>query len=146
MTKSSDPPDPPEEGEAPFNPPKAAGREGNGRFGAGNCANPHGRPRKDRSVSGEVLAELNRKVLINDNFKKKRVSKVSLSARQIANQGAKGDTRSAKMTIDYALKAESQQATVPKPIPLTDNDKEIVMRFLARLRATEEMSDADANA
>jgi hypothetical protein len=50
------------------------------------------------------------------------------------------------MAIDLALKAESQQASVPKPTPLTDNDKEIVKRFLARLRATEEQSDADANA
>jgi hypothetical protein len=142
MTKAPDPPDPPEEGETTPERSETPGRARNGRFGAGNCANPRGRPRKDRSVSGEILNEFNRKVTIN----KKRVSKVSLSALQIANQGAKGDTRSAKLAIDLALKAESQRASVPKPTPLTDNDKEIVKRFLARLRATEEQSDADSNA
>lgn len=114
------------------------GRERNGRFGTGNCANPQGRPRKDRSISAVILGELNKKVTINENQKSKRVSKLALTAKQMANQGAKGDQRSAKLAIDFALKAESQQAGAPRAAPLTINDKAIVDRFIARLRATEE--------
>lgn len=138
MSKLPNTPDPPEEGEPPPECPDTRGRERNGRFGTGNCANPQGRPRKDRSVSGEILSEFNRKITVNRGSKNKRVSKVSLSALQIANQGAKGDTRSAKLAIDFALKAESQRAGVPKAAPLTTNDREIVERFLARLRSNQE--------
>ena len=120
------------------------GRERNGRFGLGNCANPRGRPRKDRSITGTILKELNAPLTIMENQKRKRVSKIAASAKQIANKGASGDFRSAKLAMDYALKAESSQAGMPQPVPLTINDRGIVARFIARLRATEEQSDADA--
>ncbi len=120
------------------------GRERNGRFGLGNCANPSGRPRKDKSVTGTILKELTAPLTITENQKRKRVSKLAASAKQIANQGASGDIRSAKLSLDYALKAESSHAGAPKAAPLTANDKEIVARFLTRLRATEEQTDADA--
>lgn len=120
------------------------GRERNGRFGLGNCANPRGRPRKDRSITSTILKELNAPLMITENHKRKRVSKIAASAKQIANSGASGNIRSAKLAMDYALKAEGSQAGAPQVAPLTTNDKEIVARFIARLRATEEQNDADA--
>ena len=120
------------------------GRERNGRFGLGNCANPSGRPRKDRSITNTILKELNAPLTITENQKRKRVSKIAASAKQIANSGASGDLRAAKMVMDYGLKAEGSQAGAPQAAPLTINDKEIVARFIARLRATEEQTDADA--
>lgn len=120
------------------------GRERNGRFGLGNCANPRGRPPKDRSISSTILKELNAPLTITENQKRKRVSKIAASAKQIANSGASGDLRAAKMAMDYALKAEGSQSGAPQIAPLTTNDKEIVARFIARLHATEEQTDANA--
>lgn len=140
MTKLPTAPDTPEAGKPPAENHETRGRERNGRFGTGNCANPQGRPRKDRSVAGTILNELNKKVALNRGPTSKKVTKLALNVTQLANTGAKGDQRSAKIAIDFALKAESQQAGVPKPAPLTTNDREIVERFLARLRATQEQS------
>ena len=114
------------------------GRERNGQFGFGNNANPLGRPRKDDSISATILKEFTAPVTITENNKRKQVAKIAASAKQIANQGASGNFHAAKLAIGFALKAESGQAGAPQVAPLTANDKEIVARFIARIRATEE--------
>ena len=70
-------------------------RKANGQFGAGNRANPNGRPRKGKSMYDEVKRELQAKVTITENGKRKRVSKLAANAKQIANQGASGEIRAA---------------------------------------------------
>jgi len=121
-------------------------RQQNGRFRPGNRANPNGRPRKGRSVNATILKELNASVPVTENQKRKNISKLSASLKQVANQGASGDLRAAKLTLDLALKAEREQEALPQAPPLTENDRDIVNRFIARLRATfvEETTDVDA--
>ena len=127
-------------------------RERSGRFGAGNRANPNGRPRKGKSMIEEVARELQAKVTITENGKRKRVSKLAANAKQIANQGASGELKAAKMAMDFAMRAEKQRDVPPEAQPLTQNDREIVERFIARLRLTEftptnpDTTDADSPA
>ena len=58
----------------------------------------------------------------------------------------KSEIKPAKLTLDLALKAEREQEALPQAPPLTENDRDIVNRFIARLRATfvEETTDVDA--
>ena len=92
------------------------------------------------------MKELNASVPVTENQKRKNISKLSASLKQVANQGASGDLRAAKLTLDLALKAEREQEALPQAPPLTENDRDIVNRFIARLRATfvEETTDVDA--
>lgn len=123
------------------------GREQNGRFGQGNRANPTGRPRKGKTANDIVMRELKAPLTVTENSKRKRISKLAANAKQIANQGASGDLKAAKMSIDYALKAENNVADVTTPLPLTQNDREIAERFLARYRLSlisEKHDDNDA--
>lgn len=119
-------------------------RKANGQFGAGNCANPRGRPRKGKSMYDEVARELQAKVTITENGKRKRVSKLAANAKQIANQGASGEIRAAKMAVDFALRAEKERDAPPEAQPLSHNDREIVERFLARVKAAELAADEPA--
>ena len=112
-------------------------RKANGQFGTGNRANPHGRPRKGKSMYDEVARELQAKVTITENGKRKRVSKLAANTKQIANQGASGALRAAKMTVDFALRAEKERDAPPEAQPLSQNDRAIVERFLARVKAAE---------
>ena len=104
------------------------GRERNGRFGQGNCANPNGRPRKGRTVNDIIMREMNSPLTVTENSKRKRISKLAANAKQIANQGASGDLKAAKLSMDLALKAESNAASSSAPLPLTHNDRAIVER------------------
>jgi hypothetical protein len=119
-------------------------RQGNGRFGPGNAANPNGRPKKSRSINATIMRELNAPIMITENHKRHRVTKLAASAKQIANMGASGELRAAKLTMDLARLAESERDASPQPQMLGANDREIVARFVERLRATliEEAGDA----
>jgi|SRR5579884_2820991 len=119
------------------------GREMNGRFAIGNRANPNGRPRKNRSVNDTILREIKAPVTVTENNKRRRISKLEANAKQIANLGASGDLRAAKLTMDLALRAEGSQEGSPVPLPLTENDRAIAERFIARLRLTQMTETTD---
>jgi len=112
-------------------------RKANGQFGAGNRANPRGRPRKSASLIDEVARELRAKVTITENGKRRRVSKLAANTKQIVNQGASGEIKAAKMALDFAMRAQKEAEPVIEAPPLSRSDREIVERFLARLRLTE---------
>lgn len=113
------------------------GREQNGRFAIGNRANPKGRPRKNRSVNDTILREIKAPVTVTENNKRRKISKLEATAKQIANQGASGDYRAAKLTMDLALRAEGARDVSTAPLPLTENDRAIAERFIARLGLTQ---------
>jgi hypothetical protein len=124
----------------------SAGRDSSGRFGAGNCANPKGRPRKDGSVGGAILDAFNETVTANENGQSRKITKMRATAKQLVNKGASGDLRATKMALELAAKAEAERAdAAPVVVVLTETDREIVARFVARIRATpiEEQTNVD---
>lgn len=113
------------------------GREMNGRFAIGNRANPNGRPRKNRSVNDTILREIKAPVTVTENNRRRKITKLEANAKQIANLGASGDLRAAKLTMDLALRAEGASEVSSPPLPLTENDRAIAERFIARLGLTQ---------
>jgi replication-associated recombination protein RarA len=112
-------------------------RKDNGRFSPGQTGNPKGRPRKDRSVGTAILDALNEEVTANENGQSRKITKMRATAKQLVNKGASGDLRATKMALDLAAKAEAERAdAAPVAVMLTETDREIVARFIARIRAT----------
>lgn len=110
-------------------------RDNAGRFRSGAPSpNPKGRPRKASGVDAAVLDALSEKVHVTEDGERKRKSKLAITATQIANKGASGDMRAAKMAFDQARKAEERAAAdvVRAPI-MTQADQEIAARVIARL-------------
>lgn len=122
-------------------------RQGNGRFGPGNTANPNGRPKKSRSINATILRELNASVMITENQKRRRVTKAAASAKQIANMGASGELRAAKLALEMGQKAEDRAQTSAVLAPaMTESDHEIAARVIARLRLIIAEGGNDENA
>ena len=110
-------------------------RDNGGRFRPGAPSpNPKGRPRKARGVDAAVMGALSEKVVVTEQGKRSRKSKLDITAAQIANKGAGGDLRAAKMALDQARKAEerAEAETIRAPI-MTEADHEIAARVIARL-------------
>jgi hypothetical protein len=120
-------------------------RDRSGRFRPGQTGNPNGRPKKQQSVDAALTRALQEKITVTEQGRRKRKSKLEVTAAQIANKGAGGDLRAAKMALDMASKAEGNQGGTPAVLPLTENDRAIAERFIARLRLTQiqEKSDDD---
>lgn len=111
-------------------------RDNAGRFRPGTPSpNPKGRPKKSRGVDAAVLSALNEKVTVTEQGKRKRKSKLDITAAQIANKGAGGDLRAAKMAIDQARKAEERaEADIAQAPNMSASDQEIAARVIARLK------------
>ncbi len=110
-------------------------RDNGGRFRPGAASpNPKGRPRKARGVDAAVWGALSEKVTVTEQGQRRHRSKLDITAAQIANKGASGDLRAAKMAIDQARKAEERASSdaVRAPI-MTQADNEIAARVIARL-------------
>ena len=112
-----------------------ASRDRAGRFRSGMPSpNPKGRPRKSRGVDGAVLGALSEKVTVTEQGKRRRKSKLDITAAQVANKGAGGDLRAAKMAFDQARKAEERAEADAVRVPvMTQADHEIAARVIARL-------------
>ena len=112
-----------------------ASRDRAGRFRSGAPSpNPKGRPRKPRGVDGAMLGALSEKVTVTEQGKRRRKSKLDITAAQIANKGAGGDLRAAKMALDQARKAEDRaEADAVRAPVMTQSDHEIIARVTARL-------------
>lgn len=105
-----------------------------GRFRAGHCPNPNGRPRNARTVGGAMTGALNESIPVTENGRRRKISKLQAAAKQIANKGAAGDLRASKLAFDLAERAEQQAAAQPVNDRLSASDEEIVERLKARFR------------
>jgi len=116
--------------------PPADGRDlASGRFAKGRSGNPKGRPRRAPSVDEAMLEAVNQKAAVRQDGRQVRLTKAQLSAQQIANSGARGDLRAAKLALELAQKSEARLAAVPAaPDVLGPGDREIAERFVERLR------------
>ena len=110
-------------------------RDGAGRFRPGTPSpNPKGRPRKSRSVDAAVLGALSEKVMVTEQGRRRRKSKLEVTTAQIANQGAGGNLRAAKMALEQMRKVEERAEVQMTRAPvMTATDREIADRVVARL-------------
>jgi hypothetical protein len=106
------------------------------RFKKGQpTANPRGRPRKD--MAALLFEGLNKKVIVTENGRRRRITLREAITRQLINQSASADLRATKMLLDMIKDAEKQAAAAPPPEPsqwFTKADEEVVETLIERLR------------
>lgn len=68
------------------------------RFQKGTSGNPKGRPKKDpKTVHDQIMAELQRRITVNENGKQRKVTKAYALAANFINSAAKGDHKSLQL-------------------------------------------------
>lgn len=67
------------------------------QFKPGQSGNPRGRPRGSVDLRQSVLAAASETVIITENGRRVRVSKLDVAARQLANKAASGDHRAIEL-------------------------------------------------
>ena len=109
-------------------------RDSAGRFRPGQTGNPKGRPKTRRGVDAAVTKALAERIAVVERGRRVRKTKLDVTATQLANKGASGDLRAAKMVIEHALKAEERAEANAVRAPVTpQTDREIAARVIARL-------------
>lgn len=119
-------------------PPAAA------RFKKGQSGNPKGRPKGKRNAATVIMRALDAKVIINENGRRREITKFEAAITQLANKAASGDLRALGMVKALMEFSEEriQQESVAKT-HLQDADQRLLQGLMERL---ESMKEETANA
>ena len=104
----------------------------NSRFRKGVSGNPRGRPKGSRNLATLMKRALREKVAVQENGKRKLITKSEAIVKQFVNKAASGDLRALTQLAKFQCLAE--EFAVPKPIDtsnlesLTDEELEAIIR------------------
>ncbi len=104
------------------------------RFKKGQSGNPKGRPKGSLNVATMLIKTLREKVVINENGRRRTVSKLEAALKQLTNKGASGDLRALRLLLDLARDAEAKQDAGGEQNPvLGELDQEVIEGIMKRL-------------
>ncbi|HXC33806.1 MAG TPA: DUF5681 domain-containing protein [Verrucomicrobiae bacterium] len=102
------------------------------QFRKGASGNPQGRPKGSRNV-GTVLAKiLQEKTIVNENGKRKGMTKFDAVIRQLVNKALRGDMVASRLLFSLASSTEVQSTDLPAR-QLTEPDFKVLQTILERL-------------
>jgi Family of unknown function (DUF5681) len=109
------------------------------RFKKGQSGNPKGRPRGKRNASSLILRTLGAKVVINENGRRREITKFEAALTQLANKAAQGDMRALNLaTALMRLAEERVEQDAVKTTHLQDADFAVLQGLMKRLEETKE--------
>jgi hypothetical protein len=104
------------------------------RFRPGQSGNPRGRPKGARNLSTVIAAALNERVAINENGRRRRITKLDAAVKQLVNRAATGELRATHLLLSLVQANEARPAQ-QNADRVNDADA-IVMAELARRLGT----------
>ena len=117
------------------------------RFKKGSSGNPKGRPKGSLNVAALLIKTLRERVVINENGRRKTVSKFEAAFKQLANKAASGDLRALRMLIDSARDAEAKQDTGGReqsPV-LGDLDQAVIEGIMKRFQEPDQQREMETD-
>jgi hypothetical protein len=103
------------------------------RFQQGKSGNPNGRPKGTLNVATTLFRALREIVVINENGRRKEITKLEAAVMQLVNKAASGDLRALNQLFGIMLSAEESAAE--KIVPneaLNELDEKVVLKILKR--------------
>ena len=111
------------------------------RFRKGVSGNPKGRPKGSLNVATAFTKALREKVVINENGRRKTVTKMEAALKQLVNKAAAGDRHCCQLLIDLARDAEAKNAaSQTQDSNVSDIDQEVMQGILMRFDASDDHS------
>jgi hypothetical protein len=80
------------------------------RFKKGQSGNPAGRKKGVRSLNQEVMDALNEKVAVNQNGRRRTITKLRAALTQAFNKAAQGDPKATRLMLDLARQSDQDEA------------------------------------
>jgi len=113
------------------------------RFQKGVSGNPKGRPKGSVNVVTALTKALREKVVINENGRRRTVTKLEAALKQLVNKAAGGDLRALRHLTDLASDVEAKQSMAEvQPDDLNDLDREVMQGIMQRFEMSENPSSS----
>jgi hypothetical protein len=122
------------------NPPKRT------RFKKGQSGNPQGRPKGALNMVTVLERTLRERVVINENGKRKTITKLEAAFKQLSNKAASGELKALQLLSALVRSAEDRtvQATISKPA-LEENEEKVIVGILERFEAARKENQKGSN-
>ena len=116
------------------------------RFKPGQSGNPKGRPKGSLNMATVLERTLRERVIINENGRRKVISKLQAAVTQLTNKAASGDLKAFQLLTALVRSAEERVTAGALPNSVTDEvDERVVLGILKRIEATRKEDQLDAN-
>ena len=103
------------------------------RFKKGRSGNPNGRPKGTLNLATVLLRTLREQVVINENGRRKVVTKLEAAVKQLVNKAASGDLKAFQQLAGLKQAAEEQALESATPNEaMAEVDQKVMQRILKR--------------
>ncbi len=107
------------------------------RFKAGKSGNPRGRPKGTLNIATVLERTLREKVVINENGRRKTITKLEAAIKQLTNKAASGELKALQLLAALVRSAEDRGTQAGDPDSALDEvDEKVALGILNRLEAT----------
>jgi hypothetical protein len=101
------------------------------RFKPGQSGNPSGRPKREPSLASALKEELQKPVVIIDHgCRRKRLTKLEATARQLANKGVAGDLGAIRVMADLNRAEAASKPETNKTAALAEGNQDPPVDFV----------------
>jgi hypothetical protein len=83
------------------------------RFKKGQSGNPKGRPNGSKNAATLLNEALHEEVVVNENGRRRKVTKLQAAMKQLANRAAAGDHRSLQLLLNQLLSPDRKNGDRP---------------------------------
>ena len=116
------------------------------RFKPGQSGNPRGRPKGTLNMATVLERTLKEKVVVNENGKRKVVTKLEAAVKQLANQAASGQPRAMQLLTTLLRSVEDRAIAAPAPGEnLEDADAKVFLGIVKRLETYDKGDEENAD-
>jgi hypothetical protein len=107
------------------------------QFKPGQSGNPAGRPRGAKNFATAIEQELDARVTVTENGRRRRISKLEVVAKHLVNKAAGGDLKAIPLLLNEARARESNlSAAEPDQVFDTAQDRKVLDSIIARIRSS----------
>jgi hypothetical protein len=107
------------------------------QFKPGQSGNPAGRPRGAKNFATAIEQELDARVTVTENGRRRRISKREVIAKHLVNKAASGDLKAIPLLLNEARAQENNPAgSGPNDILDAPEDHKVLDGIIARIRSS----------
>jgi hypothetical protein len=107
------------------------------QFKPGQSGNPSGRPRGAKNFATALEEELNTRVTVTENGRRRRISKREVIAKHLVNKAASGDLKAIPLLLNEARARETNSVNPAAEAVLdTPEDQKVLENVLRRLQSS----------
>ena len=117
----------------------------NFRFKKGRSGNPRGRPKGALNMATALNRTLREKVVIEENGKRKTVSKLEAAIAQLVSRATSGDAQAIRYLCQLVKSAEERSVVAEPMTELSVTDQKVMANILKRFQQSFKEKNNEAN-